>query len=258
MLVAANLTRTYRNGTTALRQVSAEFPPGSITVIVGGSGCGKSTLLRLLGGLDRPDTGEVLFDGQPIHQPHPAIGIVFQEPRLMPWLTNSGNVEFGLSNLPRAARRERAAAALTRLRLDGLGARWPKELSGGQAQRVAIARALVAEPSVLLLDEPFSALDSFTRSSLHNHLLDLWRDSGLTLVLVTHDLDEALVLADRILVMKPGPGQIAARFDVSLDRPRRRSVPAFEALREKIADIITSTAEPDHLATCTAVASSPR
>ncbi|WP_182086849.1 ABC transporter ATP-binding protein [Aureimonas sp. ME7] len=248
MLIAANLTRTYRNGTTALRNVSAEFAPGSITAVVGGSGCGKSTMLRLLGGLDRPDGGEVLFDGQPIRQPHPAVGIVFQEPRLMPWLTNSGNVEFGLSNLPRAVRRERAAAALARLRLDGVGARWPKELSGGQAQRVAIARALVAEPSVLLLDEPFSALDSFTRSSLHEHLLDLWRGSGLTLVLVTHDLDEALILADRILVMKPGPGQIAAHFDVDLERPRRRSDSAFETLREEIAGIITTTVAPDRLA----------
>ncbi len=242
MLAAADLTRTYRNGTTALKHVSADFAPGSITAIVGGSGCGKSTLLRLLGGLDRPDGGEVFFDGEPVLRPHPAIGVVFQEPRLMPWLTNAANVEFGLSELPRALRRERAAAAMALVGLHAVGGRWPKELSGGQAQRVAIARALVAGPSVLLLDEPFSALDSFTRSTLHEHLLDLWRDIGLTVVIVTHDLDEALTLADRILVMKPGPGQIAARFDVDLERPRRRGTHALEAIRQQIADLIVTTA----------------
>lgn len=247
MLAAADLTRTYRNGTTALKHVSAEFQPGSITAIVGGSGCRKSTLLRLLGGLDRPDAGEVLFDGRPVLEPHPGIGIVFQEPRLMPWLTNAANVEFGLSDLPRALRREGTAAALARLRIDGVGERWPKELSGGQAQRVAIARALVAEPTVLLLDEPFSALDSFTRSSLHEHLLNLWRHTGLTLVLVTHDLDEALTLADRILVMKPAPGEIAACFDVDLEHPRHRGTPSFEDLRRQIADVILVSAMPKRL-----------
>jgi sulfonate transport system ATP-binding protein len=241
MLVARGLTRTYRTGLTALQNVSVDFRPGDITAIVGGSGCGKSTLLRLLGGLDRPDRGEVLFDGQAVREPHKDIGMVFQEPRLMPWLTNTGNVEFGLSDLPRGLRRERAAAALRRVRLDEVGDRWPKELSGGQAQRVAIARALVAEPSVLLLDEPFSALDSFTRSSLHDHLLGLWRESRMTLVLVTHDLDEALTLADRVLVMKPRPGQIAATFDIDLERPRRRSQPAFNALRDQIAEVIVAT-----------------
>ncbi|WP_062207616.1 ABC transporter ATP-binding protein [Aureimonas sp. AU12] len=248
MLLADTLTRTYRNGTTALKGVSAEFHPGGITAIVGGSGCGKSTLLRLLGGLDQPDEGRVVFDGHPITEPHPDIGIVFQEPRLMPWLTNAGNVEFGLSGLPKAVRRERASAALRRVRLEEVGDRWPKELSGGQAQRVAIARALVAEPLVLLLDEPFSALDSFTRSDLHAHLLDLWRESRMTLILVTHDLDEALTLADRVLVMKPRPGQIAASYDIDLDRPRRRSHPAFDALRDEIAGIIRTTATINGLA----------
>ena len=248
MLVAENLTRIYRTGTTALRNVSVDFRPGGITAIVGGSGCGKSTLLRLLGGLDRPNAGQVVFDGQPILEPHPSIGIVFQEPRLMPWLTNAGNVEFGLSDLPRTVRRERAAAALKRVRLEEVGSRWPKELSSGQAQRVAIARALVAEPSVLLLDEPFSALDSFTRSDLHAHLLGLWRESRMTLVLVTHDLDEALMLADRVLVMKPRPGQIAASFDIDLERPRRRSHPVFETLRAEIAEIIVATSTIDSLA----------
>lgn len=248
MLTIRNLTKTYPNGTEALANISLDFQRGEIVALVGGSGCGKSTLLRLVAGLDRPTGGEVAIDGEPVTAPHPAIGIVFQEPRLLPWLTNAENVGFGLADRPKKERDARVTEALARVRLSEAGPRWPKELSGGQAQRIAIARALVPRPSVLLLDEPFSALDTFTRARLHEHLLDLWQADRPTLVLVTHDLDEALTLADRIVVMRPSPGRIAARFAIRLDRPRQRGTPAFETERRLIAEALEATLVSERLA----------
>jgi sulfonate transport system ATP-binding protein len=198
MLVLERLGKTYPKGVHALDAVSFSVGPGEIVAIVGGSGCGKSTLLRAVSGLDTPSQGRVLLDGVPITKPHEKIGIIFQEPRLLPWLTVAGNVGFGLEDRPRAERNERVAAALARVGLTEKADMWPRELSGGQAQRVAIARALVPRPQVLLLDEPFSALDAFTRADLQDHLLDLWADLRPTLILVTHDVDEAVVLADRL------------------------------------------------------------
>ncbi|MBH0238915.1 ABC transporter ATP-binding protein [Methylobrevis albus] len=224
----AALGKTYPNGTRALDAVSLTLAPGEIVAVVGGSGCGKSTLLRVLAGLDRASDGRVSVGGTPVEGPHPAVGIVFQEPRLLPWLNVADNVGFGLVTLPPAERRARVAETLSRVGLVGYGRRWPRELSGGQAQRVAIARALVTRPSVLLLDEPFSALDAFTRADLQDHLLDLWAESRPTLLLVTHDIEEALVLADRVVVLKPRPGRIAALHDVAVPRPRDRVSPEFE------------------------------
>ena len=166
--------------------------------------------------------------------PHPAIGIVFQEPRLLPWLTVRDNVAFGLGDQPRAARRQRADEALERVGLAGYGDRWPRELSGGQQQRVAIARALVTRPKLLLMDEPFSALDATTRASLHGHLLALWQESRPTVVMVTHDVEEAVTLADRIVVMQPKPGRIFDELDNPLARPRDRLSPAFEATKREV------------------------
>ncbi|CAA2143815.1 ABC transporter ATP-binding protein [Hyphomicrobium sp. ghe19] len=222
MLEAHQIRKMYPNGTVALHDVSLNVTAGEIVVIVGGSGCGKSTLLRVLSGLEKPSAGWVAVDGAPIEAPHPAVGMIFQEPRLMPWLTVQQNVGFGLSHLSKAERRARIEEVLARVGLADYGRHWPRELSGGQSQRVSIARALVTQPSVLLLDEPFSALDAFTRIELQDHLLELWAGGQQTLVLVTHDIEEAVALATRLVVLKPAPGRIATTFDVQLGQPRSR------------------------------------
>ena len=220
MLSLEHVDKTYPNGVHALENVSLTVEPGEIVAVIGGSGCGKSTLLRTICGLETPNHGRVVLDGDVVTGPHPKIGMIFQEARLLPWLKVVDNIAFGLSDLPVAQRRERTQAALTRVGLAEKARMWPRELSGGQAQRAAIARALVAQPEVLLLDEPFSALDAFTRTDLQHHLLDLWADSRPTLLLVTHDVDEAIVLADRIVVMRPRPGRIHSEITVELARPR--------------------------------------
>ena len=227
MLVLERVGKTYPNGVHALGDVSLVVKPGEILALIGGSGCGKSTLLRAVGGLDPASEGSVVLDGERITAPHEKIGMIFQEPRLLPWLKVADNIGFGLADLPAAERRTRVAAALDRVGLADKAAMWPRELSGGQAQRVAIARALVPRPQVLLLDEPFSALDAFTRTDLQDHLLDLWADAEPTLILVTHDVEEAIVLADRIMVMCPRPGRISDRIEVDLVRPRDRQSAAF-------------------------------
>jgi len=234
MLALDRVGKTYPNGVHALERFSAEIKPGEIVAIIGGSGCGKSTLLRAIAGLDRASTGTVTLDDTTITAPHAKIGIIFQEPRLLPWLSVADNIGFGLSELPAALRRERVATALARVGLADKARAWPRELSGGQAQRVAIARALVPQPEVLLLDEPFSALDAFTRRDLQDHLLDLWAETRPTLVLVTHDVDEAVVLADRVLVMRPRPGRLFAEIAVNLARPRDRNSDVFDSFKRRV------------------------
>jgi sulfonate transport system ATP-binding protein len=220
MLTIEALTKTYANGATALSGVSLAMEAGEIVALVGGSGCGKTTLLRLVAGLDRPSAGSVAVDGEIVAAPNAAVGLVFQEPRLLPWLTVADNIAFGLNHLPRDERKARVNFSLQRVGLTEHGQRWPRELSGGQAQRVAISRALAPEPKVLLLDEPFSALDAFTRASLHEHLLALWAAKRPTLLIVTHDVEEAVALADRVIVMQPRPGRIFAEIPIDLPRPR--------------------------------------
>jgi sulfonate transport system ATP-binding protein len=207
---------------------------GEILAIVGGSGCGKSTLLRLIAGLDSPSAGEVLVEGETVRGPHPTVGLVFQEPRLLPWLTVAQNVEFGLQDLPREERTRRVGDALDRVGLSARASAWPHQLSGGQAQRASLARALVTRPKVLLLDEPFSALDALTRADLQDHLLDLWGFDRPTLVLVTHDIEEALVLADRVVTLRAHPGRIDDMQEVALPRPRDRDLPAFESAKRRL------------------------
>ena len=191
-------------------------------------------MLRAIAGLDRATTGTVTLDDIAISAPHAKIGIIFQEPRLLPWLSVADNIGFGLSDLPADVRREKVARALARVGLSDKADAWPRELSGGQAQRVAIARALVPQPEVLLLDEPFSALDAFTRRDLQDHLLDLWADTRPTLVLVTHDVDEAVVLADRVLVMRPRPGRLFEEIKINLARPRDRNSPLFDNFKRRV------------------------
>ena len=234
MLELDRIGKTYPNGVHALDAVSFSVGPGEIVAIVGGSGCGKSTLLRAASGLDTPSQGRVLLDGEVVTSPHEKIGIIFQEPRLLPWLTVAGNVGFGLEDRPRRERNARVGDALARVGLTDKANMWPRELSGGQAQRVAIARALVPRPEVLLLDEPFSALDAFTRIDLQDHLLDLWTDLRPTLVLVTHDVDEAIVLADRIMVMRPRPGRILEEIEADLPRPRDRQSASFDFVKRRV------------------------
>ena len=234
MLTLSNVGKTYPNGVRALEGATLEVAPGEIVVVVGGSGCGKSTLLRLVCGLDRPSHGAITLDGTPITEPHEKIGMVFQEPRLLPWLSVADNVGFGLNDRPREERHARVAMQLERVALHDKAAVWPRELSGGQAQRTALARALVTRPEVLLLDEPFSALDAFTRTDLQDHLLDLWADTRPTLLVVTHDVDEAVVLADRIAVMRPRPGRVFAEIEADLPRPRDRQSAAFDAVKRRV------------------------
>ncbi|MDB5486233.1 MAG: nitrate/sulfonate/bicarbonate transporter ATP-binding protein [Tardiphaga sp.] len=234
MLLLDRVDKTYPNGVRALERFSADIPQGEIVAIIGGSGCGKSTLLRAVAGLDRASAGLVSLDGATIEAPHAKIGIIFQEPRLLPWLSVADNIGFGLGDLPKDVRRERVATALARVGLADKAKAWPRELSGGQAQRVAIARALVPQPEVLLLDEPFSALDAFTRADLQDHLLGLWADTRPTLLLVTHDVDEAVVLADRVLVMRPRPGRLFDDITINLTRPRDRASPLFESFKRRV------------------------
>ena len=234
MLNLERVGKTYPNGVHALSAVTLGVEPGEIVAVIGGSGCGKSTLLRAISGLDTPTQGSVLLDGTAITTPHEKIGIIFQEPRLLPWLTVAGNVGFGLANRPKAERAERVARQLDRVGLSDKATVWPRELSGGQAQRVALARALVMRPEVLLLDEPFSALDAFTRVDLQDHLLDLWADTRPTLVVVTHDVDEAIVLADRVMVMRPQPGRVFAEIEIDLARPRDRQSAAYDFAKRRV------------------------
>ena len=234
MLALDRIGKTYPNGVHALDGVSLRVELGEIVAVVGGSGCGKSTLLRAISGLDPATQGTVTLNGTRITAPHEKIGLIFQEPRLLPWLTVADNVGFGLAHLPAAERHARVAKTLERVGLTDKAAVWPRELSGGQAQRVAIARALVPRPEVLLLDEPFSALDAFTRVDLQDHLLDLWADLKPTLILVTHDVDESIVLADRVLVMRPRPGRIFEEIETDLPRPRDRQSAAFDFAKRRI------------------------
>jgi NitT/TauT family transport system ATP-binding protein len=213
-----------RSGGTlpVLDGVDLDIPAGGIVALIGPNGCGKSTLLRVVAGLLAPVAGEALLDGVPIAGPDPRIGLVFQEPRLLPWRTAARNIEYPLELAGRLAR-ERGRVIDVAARV-GLGARdlmtRPSELSGGTRQRVALARALVLEPEVLLLDEPFSALDALTRERFDLELLRLWERAATTIVMVTHSIPEAILVADRVVVLSPRPGRVVADIAVDLPRPR--------------------------------------
>jgi sulfonate transport system ATP-binding protein len=248
MLVLDRLSKTYADGTRALADAALSVRESEIVALIGGSGCGKTTLLRLVAGLDRASAGVIRLDGETIAQPHPAIGIVFQEPRLLPWLSVADNVAFGLEGVPPPERKARVAHALEKVGLVEHAARWPRDLSGGQQQRVAIARAFVTNPKVLLLDEPFSALDAFTRASLHEHLLALWEETRPTVLLVTHDVQEAVTLADRAVVMQPKPGRIFDELPLSLARPRDRAGLPFEAATRRVLLALDQSLKAEHRA----------
>jgi len=209
----------------ALEGLDLAVGPGEVISIIGPNGCGKSTLLRLIAGLLAPDEGDVLVDGAAVDGPSEKVGIVFQEPRLLPWRSVEGNIAYPLelARRPPAARAERVGALIGLVGLDGWARARPRDLSGGMRQRAALARALALEPRVLLLDEPFSALDALTRERFDLELLELWARTGTTIVAVTHSIPEAIFLADRVVVLSARPGRVVADLAVNLPRPRALS-----------------------------------
>ncbi len=226
-----------------LADVSFEVMDGEVLAIVGPSGCGKSTLLRIIHGLIPPSAGVVRFAGRTQEGINLACGMVFQSFALLPWLTVEENVEIGLDarGLDEEQRRKRAGRYIDKVGLDGQEDAYPRELSGGMKQRVGLARALAVEPKVLLMDEPFSALDALTSINLREELLDLWADPQLpvdTIVIVTHIIEEAVELADRILVMASNPGRIVESIKVDLPRPRKKKSPEFAALVDRVFSLI--------------------
>ncbi|MEU5758504.1 ABC transporter ATP-binding protein [Nocardia sp. NPDC047648] len=219
---------------TALEDISLALREGEFLVLVGPSGSGKSTLLDLLGGLSKPTSGEILLDGKPITGPGLDRGIVFQQYALLPWRTARSNIEFGLEakGLRRRTRRELADHYLELVGLSGFGDRYPHELSGGMKQRVAIARSLAFDPEVLLMDEPFAALDAQTRESLQDELLRIWRATGKTVLFITHGIDEAVYLGQRVAVLTSRPGRIKAIVDVELDRDTDDDIRSSQRFRD--------------------------
>lgn len=218
-----------------LRDLTLQIRGGESLAIVGPSGCGKTTLLRLLAGLEQPDLGEVAIDGAAVHGVGKERAVIFQEPRLLPWLTVLGNVTFGLEvsgTLPKAEIEARALHYIRLVGLENFIHAYPRQLSGGMAQRVGIARALTVQPNILLLDEPFGALDAITKITMQEELARIWTEEAATMVLVTHDLEEAIFLADRVLVLRKGDS--ARLIELDLPRPRDRSEPKFVAMRKRL------------------------
>ncbi|MBI2237359.1 MAG: ABC transporter ATP-binding protein [Actinobacteria bacterium] len=225
-LVARGVAKSFRNargGTvTALREVNLEVEGGEFLCLIGPSGCGKSTLLNLFAGLDRPDRGEVLMDGLPVTRPGPDRAVLFQEPALFPWMSVIANVEFALEliGVPSDERHDRAMHWLKRVHLARFAGAQPHELSGGMRQRAALARALSCQPQVFLADEPFAALDAQTREILQHELQEVWSETRSTFVFVTHNVREAVFLADRVVLMSAPPGALVAEHRIAAPRPR--------------------------------------
>lgn len=274
MIEARNITKFFSivnenrtaEGMTAVLSVSLAIPEGKIFSILGPSGCGKSTFLEILAGLQAPTEGEVYIDGVRVLEPLPStrremeeyrrryrflsplangmfrdrpkhdIAMIFQDYAVFPWMTALKNVMFTLKlrGIPKAEREERAIDYLKRAGLGDALNKYPSQLSGGMRQRLALARALSVEPKIILMDEPFAAVDALTRERLQDELLQLWESTGITIVLVTHDVEEALYLSDEVVVFSPQPGTIRNRFAVPLERPRRRNEPELMALRKRI------------------------
>ncbi|MCS7286788.1 MAG: ABC transporter ATP-binding protein [Anaerolineae bacterium] len=246
VLEAVNISMTYssRQGPVeALRGVSLEVREGEFVCIVGPSGCGKTTLLRILSGLLKPVSGHVLWKGKPLRGPRPEMGFVFQKANLMPWRNVLENVLLPLEvkGINNSKAMEKASSILKAMGLEGFFHAYPRELSGGMEQKVALARALVYDPDILFLDEPFSSLDALTREKLNVELARLWRNRCKTVVMVTHNLQEAVFLADRVMVMSPRPGTLKAQFAVPFPHPRDLSItftPEFVALARTVREAV--------------------
>ena len=244
MISMRGLRKVWNPGTpkalTAIEGMTLDVAPGEFVVLLGPSGCGKSSLLYLVAGLEATTDGVLLCDGQPITGPSTERGMIFQESSLYPWLTIADNVSFGLKlhGVSVAERRASALELLHKVGLSDAANKRPDELSGGMRQRAALARALSMHPKVLLMDEPFAALDIQTRAKMQGHLLDTWRASGASVLLVTHSIEEALALADRIVVFTARPGRIKEIVPVDLTRPRSMRDPELIALQQQLADLL--------------------
>ena len=231
-----NLTKIFEaNGkkVTALDNINLNIEEGNFVSIIGGSGCGKSTMLRIIGGLENQYNGQVIVNGSSVTKASRDKGFIFQDHRLLPWLTVKENIQFSLPN----SQKNNIELIKENLELVGLSDfenAYPKQLSGGMAQRVAIARALANKPKILLLDEPFGALDAITRMNLQEQILKIWRKEKITMIIVTHDIDEAVYLGSKVVVMTPRPGRIKKIIDVDLGTPRKRTGTVFNEAREKI------------------------
>jgi NitT/TauT family transport system ATP-binding protein len=232
---------TRSGGLRALDDIQLTLADGEFVSVVGASGCGKSTLLRIVAGLEEATEGELVLDGVPLVGPGRDRGMVFQQYTLYPWLSAQANVEFGLRHLPRAKRAAVARDYLAVVGLADFAGHYPSQLSGGMQQRVAIARALALRPSILLMDEPFGALDAQTRGLMQELLLSIWEHDRLAVLFVTHDIEEAIFLADRVCVLAARPGRVRELIDVPLARPRRfdqQTLPEFLELKQHVRDLI--------------------
>ncbi|HRE22152.1 MAG TPA: ABC transporter ATP-binding protein [Rhabdaerophilum sp.] len=251
-LVIENLSRIFPavhggQAVTALQPTNLSIGDNDFVTILGPSGCGKSTLLRMVAGLDRPTTGTITLDGRRITAPGPDRGMVFQSYTLFPWLTISQNIAFGLreKGVSEAESKETVAAYIDKVGLRGFENHWPKQLSGGMQQRTAIARALANDPAILLLDEPFGALDNQTRALMQELLLGIWERERKTVLFVTHDIEEAIFIASRCLVMSARPGRIKADLPISLPYPRHytlKTSPEFSDLKARLTEEIRAEA----------------
>ncbi|PYI55224.1 ABC transporter ATP-binding protein [Paenibacillus flagellatus] len=236
LLELTDLHKTFetpKGSTQALKQIRLSVKEGEFLTVIGPSGCGKSTLLKIIAGLDADYEGDVRLDGERVEKPGIDKGFIFQEPRLFPWLTVEKNIAADLS-LSDATVRRKVDELIRLVRLEGFAKSYPRELSGGMAQRVAIARALLRSPKVLLLDEPFGALDAFTRSHMQEVLQDIWQTNRTTMLFVTHDIDEAIVLADRVVIMNARPGTIRKIVPIDLPFPRKKASRSFQELRHLV------------------------
>jgi ABC-type nitrate/sulfonate/bicarbonate transport system ATPase subunit len=238
------VSKTFRRENSdeihALKDINLEIAPGEFVTLIGASGCGKSTLLRVISGLTKPDCGEALTDGEKVAGPSPERGFAFQDHTLFPWLNIRQNVSFGLKEkgLPKGEIREITDKWLNLAGLMEFEKSFPHELSGGMCQRASLVRALAARPKVIMLDEPLGALDAFTRMNMQDEILRIWLESRVTVIMVTHDVDEAVYMSDRIIILSPRPGRVQEIIGIDMSRPRARSGDEFSHFRAKILDIL--------------------
>lgn len=253
ILEIKNVNRTYIDEDSeveALKDINLSVRKGEFISIIGSSGCGKTTLLRLIAGLDEAQSGSLTLDGENITRADPKRGYVFQQGSLFPWLTVEKNIAAGLkARHVYKQEKHKVEEYIDLIGLNGFDKAYPHQISGGMAQRVAIARALINDPEVLLLDEPMGALDSFTRADIQDKLLELRRTNDATMILVTHDVDEAIYLSDRIVIMTPRPGKISEILDINLPHPRHRGGAEFLAIRRRILEkfsLASASPEPEY------------
>ena len=232
----------------ALNGFSLDIEPGSFVSLIGPSGCGKSTLLRIIGGLDRATKGELYIDGKEIKKPGSDRGFAFQGSNLFPWLTVEKNIAFGLKARHIFKEHKREVQEYIKLvGLEGFEKSYPHQLSGGMQQRASLARALVGHPAVLLLDEPLGALDAFTRMNLQDEIINIWKEHNMTMLMVTHDVDEAIYMSDRVVVMSARPSKVEAVIDINLPRPRARAQDTFQEYRTKILNVLNLGGQVDEV-----------